>query len=387
MIPDVIGFFEPRRHDFTLDDAPDQGCHFITPALVAVGVGASTAAIAGPILAAGLGAAGSAITGGDPLQGALIGGGISALGGVTGLTGGIGGALGETGIPGLGSALGFGSSALPFGTPPSIDAAGNITSAGTPPFGTPPSIDAAGNITNGLTPLASQAATAAGGGGGGGSSKLGSIGSSLVGLAALSSLTGGGAPSSVPLPGPGSTAATQGPYFNAGLQYQTQPTRNPMNPYAGAPLSSYYTAGQRPEPTYFGNNSLLNFYTPATAPPQSAAPVTTPYPISYAARGGQPQKGALALAHGGDGSRFSTAHGQNFVRGGGDGTSDSVPAELSDGEYVLTAADVSRIGRGSNDAGAKELDKFRAELASKAGQKQFVPAKVKGALSSLRRAA
>jgi hypothetical protein len=60
-----------------------------------------------------------------------------------------------------------------------------------------------------------------------------------------------------------------------------------------------------------------------------------------------------------------------YVRGPGDGTSDSVPAiingrqpaKLSDGEYVLPAMAVAKIGNGSNEAGAKKLDKFVKGLA------------------------
>lgn len=54
------------------------------------------------------------------------------------------------------------------------------------------------------------------------------------------------------------------------------------------------------------------------------------------------------------------------VSGPGTGTSDSVPAmidnevpaSLSDGEYVLTAEVVSKLGGGSTDAGAEFLDQF-----------------------------
>lgn len=50
------------------------------------------------------------------------------------------------------------------------------------------------------------------------------------------------------------------------------------------------------------------------------------------------------------------------VRGPGTGRSDSIPAQLSDGEYVLTAEDVSLLGDGSNEAGARRLDEFRQQL-------------------------
>jgi len=50
------------------------------------------------------------------------------------------------------------------------------------------------------------------------------------------------------------------------------------------------------------------------------------------------------------------------VRGPGTGRSDSIPAQLSDGEYVLTAEDVALLGDGSNEAGAQRLDEFRQQL-------------------------
>jgi hypothetical protein len=47
-----------------------------------------------------------------------------------------------------------------------------------------------------------------------------------------------------------------------------------------------------------------------------------------------------------------------YVKGDGDGTSDSVPAMLANGEFVIPADVVSALGNGSNDAGASVLDKF-----------------------------
>jgi len=47
-----------------------------------------------------------------------------------------------------------------------------------------------------------------------------------------------------------------------------------------------------------------------------------------------------------------------YVKGGGDGTSDSIPAMLANGEFVIPADVVSNLGNGSNDSGAKILDEF-----------------------------
>lgn len=55
------------------------------------------------------------------------------------------------------------------------------------------------------------------------------------------------------------------------------------------------------------------------------------------------------------------AHGAH-VDGRGSGRDDTVPAMLSDGEYVVDAETVSMLGDGSNDAGAKQLDTMRNNL-------------------------
>ena len=47
-----------------------------------------------------------------------------------------------------------------------------------------------------------------------------------------------------------------------------------------------------------------------------------------------------------------------YVKGDGDGTSDDVPAMLANGEFVIPADVVSKLGNGSNDAGASVLDQF-----------------------------
>ena len=47
-----------------------------------------------------------------------------------------------------------------------------------------------------------------------------------------------------------------------------------------------------------------------------------------------------------------------YVKGDGDGTSDSIPAMLANGEFVIPADVVSSLGNGSNDSGAKILDEF-----------------------------
>lgn len=51
-----------------------------------------------------------------------------------------------------------------------------------------------------------------------------------------------------------------------------------------------------------------------------------------------------------------------YVQGEGDGTSDSVAAMLANGEFVIPADVVSKLGNGSNEAGAGVLDQFLVEI-------------------------
>jgi hypothetical protein len=68
-----------------------------------------------------------------------------------------------------------------------------------------------------------------------------------------------------------------------------------------------------------------------------------------------------AMAHGG---RTDFA-----VHGAGTGRSDSIPAVLSDGEYVMDAETVALLGDGSSKAGAKKLDDLRVKVRKQKGQK------------------
>ena len=60
--------------------------------------------------------------------------------------------------------------------------------------------------------------------------------------------------------------------------------------------------------------------------------------------------------------QFITGKTGYYVRGEGDGQSDSIPAMLADGEYVFDADTVAALGNGSNEAGARVLDKMRESI-------------------------
>ena len=57
-----------------------------------------------------------------------------------------------------------------------------------------------------------------------------------------------------------------------------------------------------------------------------------------------------------------TAAGGGEVEGPGTGTSDSVPARLSDGEFVLTAKAVRGAGGGDRNIGAARMYDMMSQL-------------------------
>ena len=77
--------------------------------------------------------------------------------------------------------------------------------------------------------------------------------------------------------------------------------------------------------------------TPYTGDPRAATTSYNPY-YAYRASGGE-----IDARVGG------------HLKGPGTGTSDSIPAKLSDGEFVMTAKAVKGAGGGSRAAGAKRM--------------------------------
>lgn len=77
----------------------------------------------------------------------------------------------------------------------------------------------------------------------------------------------------------------------------------------------------------------------------------------------QPWKPLAKYAAGGDVGGYADGGGAlGLVGGATKGQADDVPALLSSGEYVLDADVVSALGDGSNEAGARELDRMRARI-------------------------
>ena len=73
-----------------------------------------------------------------------------------------------------------------------------------------------------------------------------------------------------------------------------------------------------------------------------------------------------------------------YVQGEGDGTSDSIAAMLANGEFVIPADVVSKLGNGSNEAGAGVLDQFLKVVRKDANSNgEELPPKSKGPLAYL----
>jgi hypothetical protein len=198
-------------------------------------------------------------------------------------------------------------------------------------------------------------------------------------------------------------------------QFNRTPVANPTNNATGTPMTQqdWYTYGERPEASFYANNAVPLVSSTGVSP--STTPTPTSQPAPTAGGSTQPQTssplsalmtqggnmspymgttinpemrargGALGgmsmMANGGQAPspEFDSAAEQH-VRGPGNGTSDDIPAKLSDGEYVMDANTVSMLGNGSNDAGARQLDQLRQNLRKHAAKpmakgKQFMKAK------------
>jgi hypothetical protein len=134
------------------------------------------------------------------------------------------------------------------------------------------------------------------------------------------------------------------PNFNT-----TQPNMPPVT-YTAAPQY-----GRSAIPTYTpptGTTTATNYQ-----PIQQ--PYNNPYNYSFMPR--------VYAANGGITNVYPRKTGQ--INGPGTGTSDSIPAMLSDGEFVLTAKAVKGIGNGSRRSGAKKLYRMMHAMEKKAGGK------------------
>ena len=87
-----------------------------------------------------------------------------------------------------------------------------------------------------------------------------------------------------------------------------------------------------------------------------------------------------------NGSVARASGGPNYVKGGALGQADTIPARLSDGEYVIDADVVSALGDGNNEAGAAKLDQMRQGIRAhkRAAPTNKIPPKAKSPLAYMK---
>ena len=111
-----------------------------------------------------------------------------------------------------------------------------------------------------------------------------------------------------------------------------------------------------------GNIDFTLMGAPTAAKPQTYTPAPSqmmfaPQQAPTFAQGGEFEEEPQFYSEGGLGSMDN-----RYVQGEGDGTSDSVNAKLADGEFVIPADVVAKLGNGSNNAGASVLDQFLSTI-------------------------
>jgi len=131
----------------------------------------------------------------------------------------------------------------------------------------------------------------------------------------------------------------------SGNEYTMQDVYRPTGNYGSAPVQQnqspfmdpyqyYYQqllASQGQQPRYYAMGGITSLPAPVQAPPPA---------------------GITALSDGGN-SNYPRRTGQ--ISGPGTEKSDSIPAMLSDGEFVMTASAVRGLGKGSRREGAKRM--------------------------------
>jgi hypothetical protein len=322
------------------------------------------------LLGAAMGGGSAAITGGDPLKGALLGGLTGGAG--AGISGGLAGAAPEAALATAGTELGTQAA-----TQTAASAIPTATQAGT------------------------QAATSAFPGMGGQTAAQQFTASMNPAAIAPTGIPGGtiapGVGSFAPTGGISNIPAGGGTFGEGMARFASDPMASlNANPFTAGAAGLAGAMGGREEmegPEEY-NGPLKRFrFNPET---YRSAQGYADGGIANLAAGGydrmvgeQPMYQALAKGGISDlGSYSDYARGGRMLKGPGDGMSDSIPgviggkrpARLADGEFVVPADVVSHLGNGSTDAGAKQLysmmDKVRtARTGSKKQGREINPRK------------
>lgn len=192
----------------------------------------------------------------------------------------------------------------------------------------------------------------------------------ILGGAAM--LGGAGKPSE-PNPTPLYKPQTGQDYINANPQIFGQ-WKSFGEPGVAAPTSTGFVPTAGPQPRGLASLQAAPLYTPPTAAVTGGQPLNQPYNIAGAYRIPVYNDGGTVNNPMYSGSRPMGMTNSAFASGGhyprrngaidgpGTGTSDSIPAMLSDGEFVFTAKAVRNAGGGSRRAGAKKMYQLMHKL-------------------------
>jgi hypothetical protein len=341
------------------------------------------------LLGAAMGGGSAALTGGDPLKGALLGGltggaGAGIGGALSGATAGTNAALTAAGTEAATSAAM--ANALPASTMAATPAATSAMTSGLPAG---QSFMQAGQAAN--SALANQAVTGAMN-----QALPLSANAGITGLPAASTSPFITAPSAVP----SATAAAPQTFTEGMAKFASNPMASiKANPFIAGSAAIQGAIGSQEGPQgpeeYDGPLKRFRFNPETYRPAMYAEGGITALAAGGYDRmvGEQPMYQALAKGGISDLGGYSDyAGGGRMLKGPGDGMSDSIPASiagkrparLARDEFVVPADVVSGLGNGSSDAGAKHLyammDRVRqARTGSKKQGKEinarrFVPA-------------
>jgi len=317
--------------------------------LLSVGGGVGEAALLG----AAMGGGSAALTGGDPLKGALLGGLTGGIGGgIGGVTAGTAGGV-EAGLMAGAQGGGAGAAAGTTAATAAPTAAGTAAAPITTAAG-------AGVNTGGISPFMATNPVAAGT-------------SPFASSSGIDAIMRNAAASGTPATGAAPTA--EGTFMEGMQRFIKDPIASiKRNPFPAGISALAGATGARKEdemPSNEYDGPLKRFrYSPDTYRPQFAEggiASLTSMPVErmsdrndtmamMASRG-------QMYAQGGISSLGSYSDGGRMLKGPGDGMSDSIPASiagkrparLATEEFVVPADVVSHLGNGSSDAGAKQL--------------------------------
>jgi len=299
------------------------------------------------LLGAAMGGGSAAITGGDPLKGALLGGLTGGVG--SGIGGALGGAAGgtEAALTGLGTEAAT-NTALANTLPVSSSLTTPLTATGLPAgqsFAQASQLANTAAANQGITSAMNQALP-------------------LTGDMGISSLPAASTSPLIPTPSPISApaASASGNLFSDPMKYIGD------HKFLAGSSALAGAVGSRPDP-YMPeeyNGPLKRFrlssdYRGVT--PYAEGGITDLAAGGYDRQVGEEPMYPSNMARGGISDLGSYSDGGRMLRGPGDGMSDSIPASiagkrparLATEEFVVPADVVSHLGNGSSDAGAKQL--------------------------------